>query len=334
MKRVYYAVVVLALLMAALGCSTMREKSLQGGELMDVETIREAVKVESEYGTLYGTLDLPRKEGAVPVFIIIPGSGPTDRNGNSEMQKGANNSLLMLGESLTSFGCAALRYDKRGVGQSAAAKGPTEETVFRAMIEDALLWIDLMLSDPRFSSVGIIGHSEGSLVALAAAAEREVGPVISISGAGRPILEVLREQMAAQPGFVRKPALKIIGELEQGRTVEDVPKLLKSLFDPSLQPYVISWSRLDPAQICAGLEVPVLVIQGTTDLQTSQIDAKLLSESNPLCKLVLVEGMNHVLKDAPKNRLKNMLTYGKPDLPLSRGFVEEIGSFISTAVTH
>ena len=227
MKRCIATGGIVSILMAVAGCSTANTAIPGETAGTGAGVVREDVVVESAHGKLYGTLEVPRGAGKVPVFLIIAGSGPTDRDGNSELQKGANNSLRMLGESLTAFGYAALRYDKRGVGESTGARGPVEETTFRDMVEDALLWFDLLASDPRFSTVGIIGHSEGSLVALSAASERDTGPVVSISGAGRPILEIIREQMKLQPGFVRKPALEIIGELEQGRIVRDVPKLLE-----------------------------------------------------------------------------------------------------------
>ncbi len=132
---------------------------------------KENVSVRSKFGTLHGTLDLPESEFPVPVVLIIAGSGPTDRDGNSEMIKKKNDSLKMLGAHLASMGIASLRYDKRGIGKSKSASGPVEETVFEDMISDARLWVDYLLKYTRFSSVGIIGHSEGSLVGMCAAAE-------------------------------------------------------------------------------------------------------------------------------------------------------------------
>ena len=80
--------------------------------------IAEPLTVETPTGRLYGTLDWPPSTSAVPVVLIIAGSGPTDRNGNSPLLKGPNNSLKQLSDGLAAQGIASVRYDKRGVGET------------------------------------------------------------------------------------------------------------------------------------------------------------------------------------------------------------------------
>ena len=83
--------------------------------------LAEPIVLETPTGKLYGTLDLPRSAPPFPVALVIAGSGPTDRNGNNSMLPGANNSLKYLAQGLAAAGIASLRYDKRGIAESAAA---------------------------------------------------------------------------------------------------------------------------------------------------------------------------------------------------------------------
>ena len=294
---------------------------------------RQSVSVGSEHGPLFGTVDLPEADAPCPAVLIISGSGPTDRDGNSETIKKPNDSLKMVGGWLTSSGIAAVRYDKRGVGESADARGSVDDTTFKDMIDDAVRWIEMLRNDGRFSSVGVLGHSEGSLVAICAAARIPVDFLVSIAGAGRPINVILREQLERQPKFITKKAFPILKELEEGRRVEKVPFYLKSLFAPSLQGYVISWIAYDPAEAIAKLDMPMLIVQGTTDLQTAQRDGEILAAANPRAELRLIDGMNHILKDAPENQLKNFRTYKRPDLPLTDEFVRELEAFLDGVVS-
>lgn len=307
---------------------TAKDKMEMNQELYPQPATWEAVQVESRYGTLYGTLDLPVDEEKCPVVLIIAGSGATDRDGNSEQISTPNDSLKMLGGWLNSLGCAVLRFDKRGVGESRGAGGVVSETLFSEMIYDAGLWFDLLKRDTRFSSVGVLGHSEGALVGLCTAGEKNADFYISIAGAGRPIIDVLREQLEAQPGFIRKKAKTMLDELEAGNTVPKVPFYLKSLFNPELQPYLMSWNSYNPAVIISGLKIPLLVIQGSTDLQTSLKDAEILAAAGGCDRPVIIEGMNHILKSAPSNRIKNLRTYAKAAVPLHSGLIEELDKFL------
>jgi fermentation-respiration switch protein FrsA (DUF1100 family) len=113
-----------------------------------------------------------------------------------------------------------------------------------------------------------------------------------------------------------------------GLTVTNVDPNLVSLYRPSVQPYLISWFRYDPARIISELKIPVMIIQGTTDLQVSVDDAKLLSAAKPDARLLIIENMNHILKDCDSDMQKNIATYKNPDLPLKQGLVDDIVSFI------
>lgn len=290
----------------------------------------ESIQLETPTGVIYGTLLLPEKLPA-PVALIIAGSGPTDRNGNSPMIAGQNNSLKYLAQGLAERGIASVRYDKRGVAESIKAATSEADLRFTTYVDDASAWIAMLRKDPRFRSVTVIGHSEGSLIGLIAVPAASADAFVSIAGAGRPAGVVLREQLKAgvPDTAMYNRALRIIEELEAGRLVSDVPPEFRALFRTSVQPYLISWLPLDPAALVGKLNVPVLLTQGTTDVQINVADAQALAHANPKAKLVVIEGMNHVLKEAPAERAKNVATYTDPALPVVPRLVEEIAAFIN-----
>jgi len=104
--------------------------------------------------------------------------------------------------------------------------------------------------------------------------------------------------------------------------------MLFSLFRPSVQPYMISWFKCDPQTEIAKLKKPALIVQGTTDIQVGVDDAKRLQTAKSDAKLVIIEGMNHIFKDAEADRMKNLQTYNQPDLPVNTQLIEAISSFI------
>ncbi|MBU3099718.1 MULTISPECIES: alpha/beta fold hydrolase [Clostridium] len=84
----------------------------------------------------------------------------------------------------------------------------------------------------------------------------------------------------------------------------------------------------DPAVKINKLNIPVLIIQGSTDLQVTVDDAMILKNSNPDAVLKIIDGMNHILKDAPIEQEKNLKTYSNPKLPLSSMFKESLINFM------
>jgi uncharacterized protein len=277
----------MALVVGAAAQTTLKNGGAKSSGKKTV-VIEEAVRVETPNGNLFGTLLLPQSKRRVPVVLIIPGSGPTDRDGNSPLLKGPNNSLKLLAEGLASNGIASLRYDKRGVGQTgkemflAAQKAKTvlreADLRFDAYIEDAVLWGEKLRGDKRFSTVTIAGHSEGSLIGMVAARKLPADGFISIAGSGRPAGQILLEQLKPQlTPELFKQTEEIINLLVAGQTPSSVPPQLNILFRPSIQPYMMSWLRHDPAKEIAVLTAPVLIIQGTTDKQVSVEDARLLA---------------------------------------------------------
>lgn len=284
------------------------------------------VKVKSEIDKLYGTLLIPEGKKEVPVVLFIAGSGPTDRNGNQGMVQ--TNTTRLLAEGLAEKGIASLRYDKQGIGKSAKAAKAESNLVFEDMVSDAQLWLDYLLKKNNFSEVIIAGHSQGSLIGILAAKNRDVSKIISIAGAGRPIDEILLEQLGTQSEELLEKATPIIEKLKNGEEVTDTPPELAPLFRKSVQPFLISWMQYDPAAELKKLDKPALILQGSTDIQVPVKDAELLSKASEKADLVLIEGMNHILKDAPEERNANMMTYSNPKLPLSDGVLSAIVDFV------
>jgi len=287
----------------------------------------EEYNLDLEGGKVYGTLTLPKGEGPFTAAIIIQGSGPTDRDGNSRLV-GKNNSLKMISEALAEEGIASLRFDKRGIGESANLVRKEEDLVFEDYIKDVILWVEKIRNDERFDKIVIIGHSEGALIGGAAAVAAKVDGYVSVAGAGDNAYHVLSRQLKAQSEEVFEMCLPIMEELKKGNLVPDVAEGLYALFRPSVQPYMISWFKYDPREIIAKIEVPILIVQGDNDLQITVEEAEALHKANPNSQLIIIEGMNHVLKDAPRDRDGNMATYSDPNLELNREFKEELIKFI------
>jgi uncharacterized protein len=277
-------------------------------------------------GTIYGTLQVPSAEKPVPVVLIIAGSGPTDRNGNNPQMQ--NNSLKMLADSLKSHGIASIRYDKRGIAASRDAGSEEADLRFDQYIEDACEWIRMLKKDSSYSKIIVAGHSEGSLIGMIAAERCQADGFISIAGAGRPADLVLKEQLSTQPVDIRLACYSIIDSLVAGNTVSEINPLLFSLFRPSVQPYMISWFKYNPQVEIAKLNIPVLVLQGTTDVQVKLEDAQLLVNSKKGARMKVIDGMNHVLKNASSMRQENLATYSNPTLPLNAVLVRNIVMFI------
>ncbi|PYQ60530.1 MAG: alpha/beta hydrolase [Acidobacteria bacterium] len=290
--------------------------------LLTSPALADEVTLQTPTGTLYGTLLVPPARATLAVVLIIAGSGPTDRDGNSALEQAPNNSYRMLAEALAALDIASLQYDKRGVAASAAAF--TSDMTIETEISDAIGWLQQLRSDPRFSLLIVAGHSEGSLIGIIAAERMPVDRVISLAGAGRPAGDVILSQIEAQftPALI-DAARKIVASLNAGVTVPNsmVPFGLRFIFDESGQPYLISWFRYDPAVEIGRLMIPVLIVQGTADTQVTIDDAMRLSNANRVAELQIITGMNHELKDA-----------SDPTSPIDRILVATVTSFIQPPV--
>jgi pimeloyl-ACP methyl ester carboxylesterase len=288
----------------------------------------EAVRLETPSGAIHGTLERPDRAGPIPVVVLIAGSGPTDRDGNQPEALLFTDSLRLLSRALAARGIATVRYDRRGVGESAAAAADEREVRIDHFAEDAAAWVRSLRADLRFRSVVVAGHSEGALVGMLAAKRAGADGFVSLAGPGRPLADVLRDQAHAGLSDDLKPhGLRILDELAAGRPVEEVPEALAPVFRPSAQPFLIAAMRYDPAEELATLDAPVLIVHGTTDAHIPAADARRLAGAHPDAELRIVRGMNHVLKPAVTPS-EHTATYRAPHLALSPGVIDATAKFV------
>lgn len=296
---------------------------------MSVFAAEQSIDLQTPTGVIKGTLALPAGVTKPPVVLIIAGSGPTDRDGNSSVSPGKNDSLKLLAAALDGFGVASVRYDKRGVGASARSGRAEADLRFGHYVEDAAAWTAMLAQDARFASVTVLGHSEGALIGMLAAQRSPASAFISVAGAGEGVAAALRRQLTGRlPPDLADTSNTILASLEAGRVVDEVPQSLLSLYRPSVQPYLISWIKYLPADEIAKLTVPCLLLQGTTDIQVTVADAQKLFAANPRCVLHVIPGMNHVLKNVPADQGQQMASYSDPQLPLHGELVDALARFV------
>lgn len=298
----------------------------------EAKGLERSVAATGASGTLHGAMLTPSDVEQPPVVLIVPGSGPTDKDGNNPLGAAAA-SYQRLAEAMVDQGVASVRIDKRGMFDSAGAGDPNKVTI-ADYARDVEAWAQALKPVTGARCIWLLGHSEGALVAAAAASERDedICGLIIVAGAGRPLGQVLRDQLRADPANapLLDEAFAAITSLEAGRSVDisNMHPALQALFVPAAQPFLMDVMAYDPPELLRKYKGPVLVVQGTADLQISMADAERLASARPGVKLVKVEGMNHVLKEAPGDRAGNLATYRDPLKPVAHRAVEAIVDFV------
>lgn len=299
--------------------------------------VAEEIEAPGPQGALHGTLLPPAKGG--PVLLIIPGSGPTNRDGDNPLGVRAA-SYRLLAEGLAARGIGSVRIDKRGMFASAAAADPNAVTL-AAYADDVRSWVASIRARTGAACVWLAGHSEGGLVALAAAQPGEgqdmdgLCGVILLSTPGRPLGVVMREQFKANPANapILDQALGALDRLEQRESVDAsaLHPALQPLFAPQVQPYLMDMLVHDPAAQAARVALPMLIVQGGRDLQVTPADAEALHGAQPGARLAILPAVNHVLKTVPSDDpAANMATYADPALPIAPDVVAAIVDFVSS----
>jgi uncharacterized protein len=293
------------------------------------------VEAPGPAGPLKGTMLSPAS-GGVPMILIIPGSGPTDRDGNNPLGVRAS-TYRLLADGLATRGIGTVRIDKRGMFASSAAVADANAVTIDDYVADVGSWTAVIRKQTGAPCVWVLGHSEGGLVALAAAQKvTDICGLVLIAAPGRPLGQLLREQLRTNPANapILNQAMAAIDALEAGKRA-DVTGLhpgLMPLFAPQLQGFLISIFSYDPVKLIATVPKPVLIMQGKRDIQVSAADAERLKQAALKAELVLLPDTNHVLKTVSSaDGQANAATYGNPSLPLAPGVVDAVVNFISAS---
>lgn len=271
-----------------------------------------------------GSLLLPESKESDYLAIIIAGSGPTDRDGNQNFLK--SNSLKKLAHGLASEGIASFRYDKRIVKQ--IRKGNIDKNImFDDFVTDANYVVNYFADQGTFKSIYIIGHSQGSLVGMLAITDK-INGFISLAGAGQPIDVVIMDQIQKMAPGLAEDAQKTFDILKNGETTTDYPPALASVFNIDTQPFITNWMQYNPQELIKNITAPVLLVNGTKDLQVSVEEAKLLHEANKNVELAIIENMNHVLFIIEGDDLENSKSYNESSRAIASELIRTISTFI------
>ena len=304
-----------------------------------VDTVAPRTVIELPFAIQSGTLTLPgtltlsaNYSARIPVALIVAGSGPTDRNGNSAGPlRAQNNSNLyaILAWQLADAGIASVRYDKRVLGEN-LQKIDVARTSIDDFIADAIAGARKLVADRRFSKVILIGHSEGAeLVLQAANRGAPAAGIVMLSGAGRPIMAVLHEQLSKQ--FPPEDVVKwdsAFARYLRGEDAGDVHPGLRPLLLPVNRRFMQTWVKYDPPTEIARVKVPVLIVQGARDLQISEADARALQAAQPAAKLIVIPAANHVFRAATDDRMSQVRLYTDPTIPIVPELTPAIADWI------
>lgn len=294
------------------------------------------VAIECSWGKLSATIAEP-EQGSDTAVVIVAGSGPTDRNGNSSLNV-ITYSYKMLSDALVKEGVAVLRYDKRGVAGSPIAEEYIPNLIFDDYVEDAAQCVG-WLRECGYKRVIIAGHSEGGAIALEVASRglAEVEALVLLCAAGYPMDKILLRQLSAQlmpthMGLMVQSE-RILRDIKAGKSVaeEDIPRELLSLFHPVVQPFLHNAMQYDPREAMARCEQPTLIITGGRDIQITVDDGQALAAVARNGQHRNFENMSHVLKDAESaDRIEQLISvYTNSQLPLTEGLVTTITEFIT-----
>jgi uncharacterized protein len=233
--------------------------------------------------TLAGTVMLPNDRGTFPGVVLIPGSGQVDRNENAK--KLAINALREIATDLANKGIATLRYDKRGVG---ASQGDFWTTGFYDNISDASAALRFFKSYEHIRSdqVFVLGHSEGAVITTRLGATgAEVAGLILLAGTAQPGEDVMLWQgekavkgMSGLNGFLIN-TLHIDVQKAQRKQFEKIKRSTKDWYRVQLIAKLnAKWMReflaYNPADDLSKIQVPVLAITGSKDIQVNPSDLK------------------------------------------------------------
>ena len=276
----------------------------------------EEVLIQNEGIQLPGTLSFTKEKS--PLVIWIHGSGGVDRNGNTPQY------IKQFRDAVNKEHIAFFSYDKRtaNINNTAILK---DGVLFNDFVRDAKKVVNHFKNDKRFTEIILVGHSQGSLVAMLAL--NNVSKYISIAGAGETIDKTLIKQVSKQNQYFGGLTEKYLKELKETGQVKNIDPNLMSLFAPQNQPFLSSWIALNPLEEIKKVKISTLIINGNKDIQVQVTDAENLKKVKSDASLVIINNMNHVLKDIQKNE-DNMKSYFSADYPISKELIKTVVTFV------
>jgi uncharacterized protein len=302
------------------------------------DPVESEIEAPGPNGPLKGLMLSPDAAGA-PVVLIIPGSGPTNRDGNS-LHGLHTDTYKLLADGLAARGISSVRIDKRGMFSSHAAIPNANDVTIADYASDVHTWAKTIGEKTGAKCIWVLGHSEGGLVAMVAAKDDppDICGLLLVAAPGRKFGDILKEQMRSNPANapILEEALRDVDTLEAGKRVElpiehTRPEIF-SIFQPAVQGFLIDLMSYEPPKLFASYKGPALILQGERDIQVGVDDAKLLKAADANAKLMLLPDVNHVLKTVDSDdRVANLKTYFDPKLPLAPGVVETIADFVISA---
>lgn len=286
----------------------------------------EEVDLKNEEILLPGTLTYTNEKS--PLIIWVHGSGNIDRNGNQKPIVNANY-IKQFRDEINKKGIAFYSYDKRTATPSNVKIMLAQGTKIQDFANDVKIAINHFKDDKRFSKIILIGHSQGSLIAMLSI--ENVDKYISLAGAGETIDKTLVRQVSNQSPIYGALTEKYLKELKENGTIKEVDPNLLSLFAPQNQPFLSSWIAVNPIEEIKKITIPTLIINGDKDLQVKSKDAENLHQAQPKSELVIIKNMNHLLKDIEKDE-DNLKSYTSPNFSISKELIETVTNFINKKV--
>lgn len=310
--------------------------------------------------TVEGTLTGPVHGEGVPGVLLIAGSGPTDRDWNSEGLSGQNGSGRLLAEALSARGIVVLRYDKRGTGQT-QAHPPHRWEDYTAEQQGGLEFLSKTGQvDPR--RIYVLGHSEGALHALQLSQRTNIqlAGVGLLAAPGRRLDQLIEAQfLSAHRAAGITPAPQhvelLAAMLASMRSNSDGPPaqvlesrllsgLARALFDPTERFFLADLIDFDPLEATARLKIPLLLMGGGKDIQTDdEFDLGPLIEAaqagtSPRVRVYRLPASDHMLKHErrPRSLIQKVgraPAYNEPTRSLDSAVVPALVDWIRTQPT-
>ena len=317
----------------------------------------QAVSFSSDGDTLYGTLLVPAGAVAPPAVLLIAGSGPTDRNGNSPLLGLQVNTLASFARALATAGVASLRYDKFSSGKTGpGSRGPNIVPTFDTYTDEARDAFATLLARPEVDATraAILGHSEGGLFALLLAQQQQLSALLLAAPASVPILDTLRRQLTdqadaalaagqltqAQHDRLLADLDTMIASIRANGTIPaglfaDAPTVQAMFAQPGLGAYLQQEDSYDPAQLAAQLpaSLPVLLLHGDLDTNvTSEEVQHLLGgfqvAGNDNVQMDEFPNVDHEFRQIPPGQ-QPLLTVA---YPFSSAVADAVTDFAATVV--